>query len=1182
MPPRRRRSSAVPASVEVLSNILKEALRLTDEEAANPDVVRTKLSERLDRVAERDADRDTRAAPTRSASSDGSCRVSAERIKVPMPEYYGFQDARTPKDFLEELQRYGRAQGFTSASLLERIVPAALKGVAARWWTFMGGFNSWNDFEIGLQTEYGPPDYRDALLIELESRTQHPDEPLSAFIQAIAGYYDRIGGTYSEGEKVERVLKQMHPEFRRIIGDEKFNTLREFSTAATKFQRTIVRERAYRPPPPAHQSIEPTLAWPRPRDEPGLYERGRGLRVHEAYVSYAAGTDESRLTMAALDPFRYNRRERGGVDYDVSSPQLPNYYAPDNIENRRNRKRAVETNTKNGEKRIKKEGWNEASNSRPERACWGCGCMLLESGKIPQPRDPPLVKTRIEGYYYLALIDTGASASFLGDVVIRRLAEKRVEVQPSDVEVELASGRVSGGGRVMLEISWSGGRLTQQFILLPGSQCAVILGRDFIIATKMSIDLSRGGWMKPSEVNVVRLFDNSETHVAFVTEQNTDADAVEAILEREAPTVAVREIRNVLRRHERLFSKRPGHTSLVQHRIDTRNNPPVRCRMRPLNANKRTLLEREVQKLLNDDIIEECSSAWASPPVLVAKKNGGIRLCVDMRAVNKISNVIPYVMPTAEWIFSQLGHARYFSSIDIAQGYHQISLHISDRDKSSFIVGSKQYRYKRLPFGLAGSGGALSTLTALALPDMTKPFIIQCDACREGLGAALMQEDADGRRRPIAFASRLLAQRESRYNISELECLAVVWATSKFSHYVEMSEFIIETDHSALKNILTIDEPTGRIRRWAMRLMGQRCKITYRKGSHIKAADALSRAATENEGEGQQRLVDTILPLNEPSEGENRMKFLVADTQTQTSDRGQGEETGPEQLETLAVCGVGSSVEPLLDMGDRKMWRDAQDQDAVTREHKRGAERDAEAIEKGKDVGSNYVIESDGMLVRYLPKYSATRSGNDDDCPFKIVVPSTLRCKVMRAYHNHVLSSHLGVRKSLIRIQRFFTWAGMRKDVKAYIAGCVACQTIKPRNKQKAGFMDSRVATRPGESASCDVIGPLPMTSDKKRFIFVVIDDFTKFVELYPLGTSTGPKITHCLIDYCCRYGFMTSLRSDGGRQFVSKIYNAMCDALKIKPRRITPYRPQGNNCEIANKAIKTCIKMYAKYHKEW
>ncbi|KAF4529789.1 hypothetical protein B566_EDAN018057 [Ephemera danica] len=792
----------------------------------------------------------------------------------------------------------------------------------------------------------------------------------------------------------------------------------------------------------------------------------------------------------------------------------------------------------------------------------------------------------------------------------------------------------------------------------------------------------------------------------------------------------MREIRDILRKHERLFSKKPGHTSLVQHRIDTGNSPPVRCRMRPLNANKRALLEREVQKLLSDDIIEECSSAWASPIVLVAKKNGGTRLCVDMRSVNKISNVVPYVMPTAEWIFSQLGHAQYFSSIDIAQGYHQISLHVRDRDKSSFIVGSKQYRYKRLPFGLAGSGftfqalmdrvlegarghyaeafvddiciysrtvaehmkhledvldrleragltvnpskiqlfrskihflghvispgrvqpdpekisalkvykrpenvkdiqrfvgfvgyyrdmipnfsikakaltmllrksqdwrweseqetsfailkGALSALTALALPDMNKPFIIQCDACREGLGATLMQEDADGRRRPIAFASRLLALRESRYNISELECLAVVWATSKFSHYVEMSEFIVETDHSALKNILTMDEPTGRIRRWAMRLMGQRCTITYRKGSHIKAADALSRAATESESIGQERLVDTILPLGEPREGENRMKFLVTESQTQTGDHEGGKEADPAQLATAAVCDEGASVEPLLDLGDRAMWRDAQDQDSITRGCKREAERDAEAVERGEDVDTNYIIESDGMLVRYLPKYSATRSGRGDDCPFKIVVPSMLRGKVMRAYHDHVLSSHLGVKKSLIRVQRFFTWTGMRKDVKAYITGCVACQTIKPRNKQKAGFMDSKVATRPGESASCDVIGPLPITSDKKRFIFVVIDDFTKFVELYPLGTSTGPKITHCLIDYCCRYGFMDSLRSDGGRQFVSKIYKAMCDALKIKPRRITPYRPQGNSCEIANKAIKTCIKMYARYHKEW
>ncbi|KAF4525817.1 hypothetical protein B566_EDAN009925 [Ephemera danica] len=1204
MPARRRGPNRARATMDSLAGVLKETLRLTDDELADPDTFRARLRERLQNRSDSVSELSTRSANqanTQSVSQNGV----AERVKFPLPEYYGFRDSRTPKDFLEELRRYGKAQGLTNDQLLQRIVPAALKGVAARWWTFMDGFVSWGAFEESLQAEYGPPDYRDALLLELESRTQHPDEPLSAFIQAIAGYYERIGGEHSEEQRVERVLKQMHPELRRIVGDEKFSSLKEFSAAAPRYQRVLVRERDYRPPPPACRSIEPTLAWP---------YQGVEARTADA-LSSTHGNDDTaylehgltpRLTMAALDPYRYNRYTTrfasGSYSGVAESGDRGEKY---------NRKRAIGNYEGIERKRVKRQG-EEAV--KVDRACWGCGvkghlprcdsqadcragnevkvqerspavkreqaeacgvknirnaatqCMLLENDREANPKDPPLVKTRVEGYYYLALIDTGASTSFLGDTVIQRLVERKIEITPSNVDVELASGRIRSGGEVNLEISWSGGRLTQRFVLLPGSQCAIILGRDFIIAAKISINLSRGGWTKTNDTEDIRPFDNTKPHAVFKAQQNYEADVVEAILEREAPIQATSEIREVLRKHERVFSSKPGRTRLVQHRINTGHHPPVRCRMRPLNSTKRSLLEQEVQKLLADDIIEECSSVWASPPVLVAKKNGGVRVCVDLRAVNKISVVVPYVMPTADWIFAQLGHAQYFSSIDIAQGYHQISLYKGDRDKSSFIVGNKQYRYKRLPFGLAGS-------------DMNKPFIIQCDASREGLGATLMQVDDDKRRRPVAFASRLLAPRESRYNISELECLAVVWATSKFSHYVEMSEFTVETDHAALRNILTIDEPTGRIRRWAMRLMGQRCIITYRKGSHMRAADALSRAATEGEDETSKRLVDNILPLGE-SEGENKMKFSIVEAETQTIKDASSDAT----IETvaLAVCRDSDCDETFIDIGSREMWRDAQDQDATIRELKREAERDANEVEKGRETATKYVVEKDGVLVRYLPRYTATRNGDADDHAFKIVVPAKMRSDVMRAYHNHVLSSHLGVRKSLTRVQRYFTWTGMGKDIRAYITGCVKCQTVKPRRQRKSGFMDSRIATKPGESVSCDVIGPLPMTSDRKRFIFVVIDDFTKFVELYPLGTSTGPKITHCLIDYCCRYGFMTSLRSDGGRQFGCKLYNAMCEALKIKPRRITPYRPQGNSCEIANKAIKTCIKMYAKYHKDW
>ena len=83
----------------------------------------------------------------------------------------------------------------------------------------------------------------------------------------------------------------------------------------------------------------------------------------------------------------------------------------------------------------------------------------------------------------------------------------------------------------------------------------------------------------------------------------------------------------------------------------------------------------------------------------------------------------------------------------------------------------------------------------LRFPDVSKPFILQTDASHIEIGAALLQEDAAAEKRPVAFASRKLQPRESRYSTIERECLTIVWGVTKFQEYLYGTEFILETDH---------------------------------------------------------------------------------------------------------------------------------------------------------------------------------------------------------------------------------------------------------------------------------------------------------------------------------------------------------------------------------------------------
>ena len=109
----------------------------------------------------------------------------------------------------------------------------------------------------------------------------------------------------------------------------------------------------------------------------------------------------------------------------------------------------------------------------------------------------------------------------------------------------------------------------------------------------------------------------------------------------------------------------------------------------------------EIQKLLDQDFIEPVNSSpeWVSPLVCVPKKNGDVRLCVDMRKANTAIIRNYYPIPTLDEILYEVNGAKIFSKLDLAQGYHQIVLDEKSRDITTFSTPQGLFRYKRLIFG---------------------------------------------------------------------------------------------------------------------------------------------------------------------------------------------------------------------------------------------------------------------------------------------------------------------------------------------------------------------------------------------------------------------------------------------------------------------------------------------------
>ena len=128
----------------------------------------------------------------------------------------------------------------------------------------------------------------------------------------------------------------------------------------------------------------------------------------------------------------------------------------------------------------------------------------------------------------------------------------------------------------------------------------------------------------------------------------------------------------------------------------------------------------------------------------------------------------------------------------------------------------------------------------LRLPDLSKMFILQTDASCDGIGAVLLQEN-DGTKHPVAFASKKLLPREKNYSTIEREALAIVWGVQKFENYLYGQHFYLETDHHPLQYLAKAKFTNGRLMRWALALQPYRFTIRAIKGSENVGADFLSR-----------------------------------------------------------------------------------------------------------------------------------------------------------------------------------------------------------------------------------------------------------------------------------------------------------------------------------------------------
>ena len=185
------------------------------------------------------------------------------------------------------------------------------------------------------------------------------------------------------------------------------------------------------------------------------------------------------------------------------------------------------------------------------------------------------------------------------------------------------------------------------------------------------------------------------------------------------------------------------------------------------------------------------------------------------------------------------------------------------------------------------------------------------------------------------------------------------------------------------------------------------------------------------------------------------------------------------------------------------------------------------------DLVKEQFVVKEGVLHRFSRPFTTSVAEIVD----QIVVPETLRGKVMSLAHEDVMSGHLGVHKSYCKLKDSFYWVSMKKDIKQFVSSCHECQMAGKPNKKipKAPMINFPVVGEPFEEVVIDLVGPLPKSKKGNQYILSIMDRMSRYPEAIPIRNGKAKTVIFHLIHYFTRFGLPKNVQSVNGSNFMKK-----------------------------------------------
>ncbi|RXN24698.1 Retrovirus-related Pol poly from transposon [Labeo rohita] len=608
-------------------------------------------------------------------------------------------------------------------------------------------------------------------------------------------------------------------------------------------------------------------------------------------------------------------------------------------------------------------------------------------------------------------------------------------------------------------------------------------------------------------------------------------------------------------------------TALVQHHIDTGHAAPIRLRPHRLPLAKRQAAEEMIRDMAANGIIEPSDSPWAAPMVMVRKKTGGWRPCVDFRRLNAVTRKDSYPLPRIDDALDYVAGSCWFSSLDLRSGYWQVELASEARPKTAFTIGQGLWQFKVMPFGLCNAPATFERLMERVLKDIprtrcvvylddllvhAKDFDQAVHNLREVL-TAIRSAGGETGERVVAYYSCSLSRPERNYCVTRRELLAVILAVRHFRPYLLGTRFTLRTDHASLTWMLNFRQPEGQVARWLEILQEYDFEVQHRPGRQHANAAALSRRPCLTDecrycSRQEERGLGPSSAAAGPGDSEGDVEPFTTEQlkQQQANDRVLVKVRGWRETQTRpdwpAVSSQGPEIKSL-----HSQW------------------------------GSLEL--HDGMIYR---RWQAPGGGI---ARLQLLVPHALRSEVLRWVHGAAGSGHFGNAKTVRRLRQRCYWPGCRQDAELHVHCCDVCTAQKGPSRRSHAPLQQYLVGAPMERIGVDILGPFPITEAGNRFVLVAMDYFTKWPEAYAVPDQSASTSAQRLVDEMfTRFGVPDELHSDQGRNFESRLFSEVCQRLGVKKTRTTPLHPQSDGLvERFNRTLATQLAILTSQHqRDW